>query len=85
MVTNRQQKGLTFHSSDSDSVRISRTRPMTREIGIFLLTNEVLIIGYIDLFLIHDPFSGRERRLETYKALLEAKADGKIRDLGVSN
>ncbi|KAF8509742.1 Aldo/keto reductase [Gautieria morchelliformis] len=40
---------------------------------------------YIDLFLIHDPFSGTERRLATYRALQEAKRDGKIRDVGVSN
>ncbi|KAF9482187.1 Aldo/keto reductase [Pholiota conissans] len=42
-------------------------------------------LDYIDLFLIHDPFSGTERRLETYKALLEVKAEGKIRTIGVSN
>jgi len=42
-------------------------------------------LDYIDLFLIHDPFSGTERRLATYKALLEAKAAGKIRSIGVSN
>jgi len=40
---------------------------------------------YIDLFLIHDPLSGTDRRLATYKALLEAKAAGKIRSVGVSN
>ncbi|KAJ7783333.1 NADP-dependent oxidoreductase domain-containing protein [Mycena metata] len=40
---------------------------------------------YIDLYLIHDPLSGAERRLATYKALLEAKAAGKIRTVGVSN
>ncbi|KAG6873413.1 hypothetical protein C0995_015838 [Termitomyces sp. Mi166 len=40
---------------------------------------------YIDLFLIHDPYSGTERRLATYKALQEAKAAGKIRTVGVSN
>ncbi|KAJ7703042.1 NADP-dependent oxidoreductase domain-containing protein [Mycena rosella] len=40
---------------------------------------------YIDLFLIHDPHSGTERRLATYKALLEAKTAGKIRTVGVSN
>ena len=40
---------------------------------------------YIDLFLIHDPLSGTERRLATYKALLESKAAGKIRSVGVSN
>ena len=40
---------------------------------------------YIDLFLIHDPLSGTNRRLDTYKALMEAKATGKIRNVGVSN
>lgn len=40
---------------------------------------------YIDLFLIHDPFSGKERRLVTYKALLEKQVEGKIRSVGVSN
>jgi diketogulonate reductase-like aldo/keto reductase len=40
---------------------------------------------YVDLFLIHDPLSGTERRLQTYKALLEAKENGKIRSVGVSN
>lgn len=40
---------------------------------------------YVDLFLIHDPLSGSKRRLETYKALLEAKEAGKIRSVGVSN
>ncbi|KAJ6594054.1 NADP-dependent oxidoreductase domain-containing protein [Mycena capillaripes] len=42
-------------------------------------------LDYIDLFLIHDPYSGTERRLATYKALLEAKAAGHIRSVGVSN
>ncbi|KAJ2928608.1 hypothetical protein H1R20_g8478, partial [Candolleomyces eurysporus] len=40
---------------------------------------------YVDLFLIHDPLSGKQKRLETYKALLEAKAAGKIKSVGVSN
>ncbi|KZT08439.1 Aldo/keto reductase [Laetiporus sulphureus 93-53] len=40
---------------------------------------------YIDLFLIHDPMSGKERRLQTYKALQEARRAGKIKSVGVSN
>ncbi|KAF9050004.1 Aldo/keto reductase [Panaeolus papilionaceus] len=40
---------------------------------------------YIDLFLIHDPLSGKARRLDTYKALLEGKQSGRIRTVGVSN
>ncbi|KAF9529226.1 NADP-dependent oxidoreductase domain-containing protein [Crepidotus variabilis] len=46
---------------------------------------EQLGTDYIDLFLIHDPLSGKVKRIETYKALLEAKAAGKIRSVGVSN
>ncbi|KAF7432780.1 hypothetical protein PC9H_004723 [Pleurotus ostreatus] len=40
---------------------------------------------YIDLFLIHDPFSGKGLRLATWKALIEARDAGKIRSIGVSN
>ncbi|KIM45210.1 hypothetical protein M413DRAFT_441890 [Hebeloma cylindrosporum] len=46
---------------------------------------EKMKFDYVDLFLIHDPLSGTERRLQTYKALLEAKEKGKIRSVGVSN
>ncbi|KAF8513844.1 NADP-dependent oxidoreductase domain-containing protein [Hysterangium stoloniferum] len=40
---------------------------------------------YIDLYLIHDPLAGTEKRVATYRALLEAKKEGKIRTVGVSN
>ncbi|KAF8170788.1 Aldo/keto reductase [Pholiota molesta] len=42
-------------------------------------------LSYIDLYLIHDGYSGKEKRLQAYKALLDAKAAGKIRSVGVSN
>ncbi|KAH9941026.1 Aldo/keto reductase [Amylocystis lapponica] len=41
-----------------------------------------LAFDYIDLFLIHDPFSGSQRRLETYRALQDARRAGKIRSVG---
>ncbi|KAH9916484.1 Aldo/keto reductase [Fomitopsis serialis] len=40
---------------------------------------------YIDLYLIHSPLSGKERRLETWRALLDAQKAGKVRTAGVSN
>ncbi|EIM82141.1 Aldo/keto reductase [Stereum hirsutum FP-91666 SS1] len=40
---------------------------------------------YIDLFLIHDPLAGPEKRMATWKALLESRDKGKLRDIGVSN
>ncbi|KAI0694519.1 Aldo/keto reductase [Cytidiella melzeri] len=44
-----------------------------------------LDLGYVDLYLIHSPHGGKESRLKIWKALLDAKAQGKIRDVGVSN
>lgn len=41
--------------------------------------------GYIDLYLIHAPFGGREARLGAWRAMAEAQKEGKIRSLGVSN
>jgi len=41
--------------------------------------------SYVDLYLIHSPLSGKAKRLETYKALLEKRDEGKIRSVGVSN
>ncbi|OCH95448.1 Aldo/keto reductase [Obba rivulosa] len=40
---------------------------------------------YLDLYLIHSPLSGKAKRLEAWKALLEAKKTGKLRTVGVSN
>ncbi|KAJ5698861.1 Aldo/keto reductase subgroup [Penicillium macrosclerotiorum] len=42
-------------------------------------------LGYIDLMLIHAPYGGKEQRLGTWRALVEAQKAGKIRSLGVSN
>jgi hypothetical protein len=63
------------------------------EIGFFLdhsflgkyLVIFAALLDYIDLFLIHDPMSGSEKRLQTYKALQECRKAGKIRSVGVSN
>lgn len=41
--------------------------------------------GYIDLYLIHAPFGGREARLGAWRAMAEAQREGKVRSLGVSN
>jgi diketogulonate reductase-like aldo/keto reductase len=42
-------------------------------------------LGYIDLMLIHAPDGGQEVRKGAWKALVEAKEEGKIRSLGTSN
>ncbi|KAL1304045.1 hypothetical protein AAFC00_000482 [Neodothiora populina] len=40
---------------------------------------------YIDLYLLHAPYGGKEGRLGAWKALVEAVEAGKIRSIGVSN
>ncbi|KAG2148945.1 NADP-dependent oxidoreductase domain-containing protein [Suillus clintonianus] len=41
--------------------------------------------SYYDLYLTHSPIGGKEARLSAYKALLDGKASGLIRSVGVSN
>lgn len=40
---------------------------------------------YLDLYLIHSPPRGKGARLTMWKALVDAKKDGKLKDIGVSN
>ncbi|KAI0744922.1 NADP-dependent oxidoreductase domain-containing protein [Earliella scabrosa] len=40
---------------------------------------------YFNLYLIHSALSGKEKRLETWRALIDAKNEGKIKAIGVSN
>ena len=44
---------------------------------------EKLGLDYVDLILIHTPMSGKV--LETWKALMELKKEGKAKSIGVSN
>lgn len=40
---------------------------------------------YLDLYLIHSPPRGTKLRIDTWRALVDAKKAGKVRDIGVSN
>jgi len=42
-------------------------------------------LGYVDLFLLHSPYGGREARLSSWKAVEDAVKEGEVRIGGVSN
>lgn len=42
-------------------------------------------LGYVDLFLLHSPYGGKEARLTSWKALEDAVEAGEVRMAGVSN
>ena len=46
---------------------------------------EKLGLAYVDLYLIHWPVAGSERFLDTWRAMVEMKEDGRARSIGVSN
>lgn len=42
-------------------------------------------LGYIDLFLLHSPYGGKAKRLESWRAVEDAIEDGEVKIGGVSN
>lgn len=46
---------------------------------------EVSGLGYIDLFLLHSPYGGKQARLASWRAVEDAILDGEVKTGGVSN
>lgn len=44
-----------------------------------------LRLDYLDLYLIHWPVAGSDKYVETWKALIRLRRDGRVRSIGVSN
>jgi diketogulonate reductase-like aldo/keto reductase len=51
----------------------------------FDLSLERLKLDFVDLYLIHWPVAGSEAYLETWRALIKLKEDGRAKSIGVSN
>jgi diketogulonate reductase-like aldo/keto reductase len=62
-------------------------KAMTYENSKQHIENSLKITGldYIDLYLLHSPYGGKENRIGAWKALVEGVEAGKIRSIGVSN
>ena len=76
----RQDVFLTYKlSNDEQSADASSIRDKVHSLLSRLET------PYLDLVCIHSPLPGSERRLATYKTLLQLKEEGLIRSVGVCN
>lgn len=42
-------------------------------------------LGYIDLFLLHSPYGGKQKRLDSWRAVEDAVQDGEVKIGGISN
>jgi len=42
-------------------------------------------LGYLDLYLLHSPYGGKQKRLESWRAVEDAIEEGEVRAGGVSN
>lgn len=65
---------LSSNSTSYDTVRQSIKKSV-----------EVCGLGYVDLFLLHSPYGGKDARLTSWRALEDAVEDGEVKMAGVSN
>jgi len=56
-----------------------------RTLNAFERSLERLALDYVDLYLIHWPVPARDRYVESWKALVELRDQGRVRSIGVSN
>ncbi|KAF8294799.1 Aldo/keto reductase [Clavulina sp. PMI_390] len=67
--------------------KISSRWQKSSELAVKTISASLTNLGfdYIDLYLLHDAYSGTQKRLEAYRVLAQFQREGKIRSIGVSN
>ena len=45
----------------------------------------MIYVAYIDLYLLHSALSGNQKRLDSYRALVKERDEGRIKSICVSN
>jgi len=89
---NEEGVGLALKAAEVDRDELFITSKLrTKNLGYdealrgFDDTAEKLGLDYLDMFLIHWPAPALDRYVDTWKALIKLKEDGRVRSIGVSN
>ncbi|KAI0765177.1 Aldo/keto reductase [Fomes fomentarius] len=92
MYGNEAQVGEAVHQSDVPREQIFITTKVNNgehgfDATVAAVNDSLKTLGvdYIDSMLIHTAMSNKDLRLESWRALIDAKKQGKVRSIGVSN
>ena len=92
MYGNEVEVGTAIKASGLDRGEIFLTTKLSNEEHGFQKAKNALeeslsklATEYVDLFLIHWPKPQEDRYVETWRALVELRSEGKVREIGVSN
>ncbi|KAL4244416.1 NADP-dependent oxidoreductase domain superfamily protein [Abortiporus biennis] len=88
MYRNEKEVGDAVRESGIDRFKLFITSKVPENGDAYTSVDQslkALGFDYLDLFLIHSPPRGTQARLNMWKGLIEAKAAGKVRSIGVSN